>query len=384
MTGVKRVMCLWIVSILCVASASSLAETNDDIKWTLDSLVYGAHGYSETLGHVQAGDIMVSERGNGDLRSIAVFSRHDGSWQFDFQNDHALVHSDPALNVPMQNMQLQMNPPLLSWQFSHDAVQETFAFRGMQGEGGTLMWVLDRYARTYEDGASWVLQSADDAGLLWQTETMGPAQDAPHVQMHEGALQDDLRWFVLHSFPKDDESLRTALVPIEDATMRQAKMDRTLTLVLTGDSVGGIFSDRKEPVYTGPNSNYMRAAGGKAQVSLSDMYILLGEENDHLLIQYQTDAEHMRTGFIPSDAYAYNRKLKPLAFAHVPATVQQACDMTDDPLMSKDPLVHVDAGQAISFLSLYRGEWAYVEAQLPSGERCRGFIQRENIAFDES
>lgn len=59
-----------------------------------------------------------------------------------------------------------------------------------------------------------------------------------------------------------------------------------------------IAVDTRLEVYTGPGTNYLRSAKGKASVSLNDWFTVIAKKDSWLLITYQVDFDHHRIGWV--------------------------------------------------------------------------------------
>lgn len=128
-------------------------------------------------------------------------------------------------------------------------------------------------------------------------------------------------------------------------------------------------------VYSGPGAHYLRGAKGRASVSTNGTVYVAGWDGKWLLVLYSTNAGNARMGYVEGGQIRDVIQAPQLSFAHRPARIVRACDLTDDPTGSHAPLAQLRAGDSVSYLFeiTNRSEWAYVEAQTAQGP-VRGCI----------
>lgn len=149
----------------------------------------------------------------------------------------------------------------------------------------------------------------------------------------------------------------------------------------------------KQPVFTGPGEEYIRATKGKATLSTNGWVQVFGQEGDWLLVLYEINEGQMRFGYIPAeglvnaetDLLDLDSQWLATAFA-----LPMDAVLTDDPLCSRSAVAHLSRGSGIQLLGRM-GLWMYVQATA-DGKSVRGFVpirtlraiaQRdENVPFD--
>jgi len=176
-----------------------------------------------------------------------------------------------------------------------------------------------------------------------------------------GVMETGLRYFSWGAFPKTLSEAREKLTNPPDIPSGELRSQRVRF-------TGG----QKFPVYSGPGTNYLRAANGKAAVSTNDWIQVFGTENGYLLIQYDLSSTQNRFGYIDQSALPAGASVSPLAFSASPAVMRSAAVLTDDPLNGKAPLFTLAQGESVTWLAAM-GSWAYVEAK-GNGQQARGFV----------
>ena len=185
----------------------------------------------------------------------------------------------------------------------------------------------------------------------------------------KGVYQTDLRYFSFAAFPKTVEEAREKLSnppKIPKGTLSAKKIQFT--------------SGKKYEVFMGPGEEYGRAGEGKAYVSTNDWIQVFGEENGWIMIQYDITSEHMRIGFIASDALPKKAKVSELVFSPVMAVTAGRVSVTDDPLYSGSSVAVLAKGTQVNWLATM-GEWAYVES--PGVQPVRGFVKADGLTVME-
>ena len=197
------------------------------------------------------------------------------------------------------------------------------------------------------------LVSADSIAYYHEGEYLGAAF---------GTVETNLRYFSLSAFPKSVEEARESLsnppsIPTGDLTAQRIKF------------TGG----QKFEVYSGPGTEYERAANGKASVSTNDWIQVFGTDNGYILIQYDISSTQMRFGYITQTALPKNASAQPLRLEFADAEITAATFLTDDPLNSQTRVRNLSAGQSgVKWLATM-GAWVYVEVT-GAGRPVRGFV----------
>ncbi len=137
------------------------------------------------------------------------------------------------------------------------------------------------------------------------------------------------------------------------------------------------------PVFTAPYENSYRVNGNAGCSTNSDM-AECGFINGWLFVRYETNNGGFRVGYIPP-AYTKGKTITshtPI-FDYVPAKVNSAISLTDNPMMKGSRFATLYPGDEIYVLSKYtyyqnQGlDWWYVECYV-DGQIARGFIDRES------
>lgn len=164
------------------------------------------------------------------------------------------------------------------------------------------------------------------------------------------------------------------------------------------------------PVYSGPGTNFLRGANGKAMVSTNEEIDVYGYEGDWMMIAYlvNSDPKQTRVGYIHKNEfgrpfgcqacteykqenpyscnYCSNSYIKPLTFAYTPAVLTADSVLTDDPTGIQSPLAQIKAGDTVTVLMPTEepeegsdwNEWAYVE-YTGGRQPMRGFIPMDAL-----
>ena len=127
------------------------------------------------------------------------------------------------------------------------------------------------------------------------------------------------------------------------------------------------------PAYSGPGTEYVRGAKGKAYMSTYDTVYVYGRENNWLLVQYDITPAHYRFGYILSDAVTDASQIGELQFSRQEAVISRKTAITDDPLHSHSKLSVVPAKSTVYILARMN-EWVYIEYL-----NVRGFVPADRV-----
>lgn len=134
------------------------------------------------------------------------------------------------------------------------------------------------------------------------------------------------------------------------------------------------------PVFSAPSVNALRAANGKAAVSLNAPFGVLGCADGWLFAFYETDAGRFRTGWIEAAGIKPLEialaEAAPLSFDSAALVLSRETALFDDPVNRAGALCTLPAGTAVSVLVESGYRMLYVETE-KDGARCRGFIEIE-------
>jgi hypothetical protein len=134
-------------------------------------------------------------------------------------------------------------------------------------------------------------------------------------------------------------------------------------------------------VYSGPGTNYYRAADGTARVAGGQCRIY-GITGDWALIGYGYGNNLYRIGYVDKAAVPGDVGVGTLNFSNVPMTMKEEGNLTDDPIMSPldGRIAVLPGGTAVTALA-YTGKdnhWTYVELTL-NGQPVRGFVATSKL-----
>lgn len=132
------------------------------------------------------------------------------------------------------------------------------------------------------------------------------------------------------------------------------------------------------PVYSAPSASALRAANGKAAVSLNGPFGVLGCADGWLFVLYETSSGKFRTGWVEAAGIEPLEialaEATPLSFAGNPLTLSGETALFDDPVNRVGTLCTLPAGTTVNVLAEGGYHMLYVEAE-NDGARCRGFLE---------
>ncbi|MGI6738018.1 MAG: SH3 domain-containing protein [Christensenellales bacterium] len=129
-------------------------------------------------------------------------------------------------------------------------------------------------------------------------------------------------------------------------------------------------------VYSGPGTEYYRAANGRANVK-GGRCRFYGLDGDWAMMGYQYQDDY-RIGYIQSSGVPSGVSLSQLNFMYEPVTIVQDANFNDDPILSPSKIGVISKGTTVSLLGFFGERWAYIETTL-EGEPARGFVNRARI-----
>jgi peptidoglycan hydrolase-like protein with peptidoglycan-binding domain len=147
------------------------------------------------------------------------------------------------------------------------------------------------------------------------------------------------------------------------------------------DYIKSVVSE-DQPIYTGPGTDYYRAEGGAAIIPAGTAIRVYGRESEWVLAGYGLSSGDFRIGFISAGALS-GISVPDLVFASKPATARRNTNLTDDPVINKNPLCSVANHTTVTFLSMLDAnqDWAYVELYSDAlSAKIRGFVPAGDIA----
>ena len=131
-------------------------------------------------------------------------------------------------------------------------------------------------------------------------------------------------------------------------------------------------------VYSAPDGKSIRGAKSRARVSTNGWIQVFGAEGDWILVQYDITKKHNRIGYIYKNALPRGVEVPELELTHVAAVVNYNVEVTDDPLISREPLLKLTENSKVICLGTMGG-WTYVEGE-QAGKRFRGFVPTECLS----
>ncbi len=135
----------------------------------------------------------------------------------------------------------------------------------------------------------------------------------------------------------------------------------------------------KYDVFAAPGRDSYRAANGKAVMSTNDWVQIFGEEDGWVLVQYDISRDQMRFGYVDASVLPKDTEVQTLHWYDLPEqTVKVNISVTDDPLVSRNIIAYLNAGDTVKVLSEF-GSWYYIEMTNAQGELLRGFIPQTAI-----
>lgn len=150
----------------------------------------------------------------------------------------------------------------------------------------------------------------------------------------------------------------------------------------TGLTVVRLIDSAVFPVYSGPGTQYHRAANGKASVSAKDSFGVLGKTGEWLMVIYDISNTRARVGYIRCTE---NPRLEEAAalipesdFSHFENVFTiKKLPLWDDPINRTNPLCTLDKNTEVIYLERC-GDLAYVEVTV-GGRRMRGFVEDASL-----
>ena len=136
----------------------------------------------------------------------------------------------------------------------------------------------------------------------------------------------------------------------------------------------GVKKGTKLPVYSAPFEEAWRGAKGKAAVSVSESFSLIGsmQEGSWLMVSYRVDKKSGRIGWIRNPGQEY--LADELFIVREKSRVTRSCDLTDDPLGGQRVIRTLSSGEQVIAMCLVTDtDWVYVETEA-EGQVCWGFM----------
>ena len=142
------------------------------------------------------------------------------------------------------------------------------------------------------------------------------------------------------------------------------------------------------PVYSAPTEASWRGADGKAALSTNGAPYAAGWDGAWLLVMYEVgngkETTAMRTGYVRAGRENLP-ELPDLIFSRQTTSVSADCILTDDPVMQRNVMRALKAGETIVYLTTFYGDssaWDYVETTV-NGQVARGFVPSGMLTLAE-
>lgn len=133
-----------------------------------------------------------------------------------------------------------------------------------------------------------------------------------------------------------------------------------------------------QAVYSGPGTNYYRAASGKAAVGGGSLRVW-GTVGDWALIGYGLSNNLYRIGYMQKSALPPDLVVPELYFGSQTAKITRDAVVNDDPIIKPVKIFELKPGETVTLLAYLNETWAYIETSF-NGSPIRGFIRRTNMA----
>ena len=138
----------------------------------------------------------------------------------------------------------------------------------------------------------------------------------------------------------------------------------------------------KYPVYSGPGTQYHRAANGKASMASSESFGVLGKTGEWLMVIYGISDGRARVGYVRYTGDPYLEQVAAFThesdFSHFENifTIKKL-PLWDDPVNRTNPLCTLSKNTEVIYLEDC-GELAYVEVTV-NGKKMRGFVENDAL-----
>ena len=311
----------------------------------------GANAYVEITG-TRGGDFAFAVASKGETQALYGFERQNGAWRYYLKTTAALPQraGDFALCrfVDSGEDYLNISLTLPETEFEYPSVGMNFAVTG----GG--QWRLRGMYLNYPYDAHRI--DVSESALRYEGEYS-------YSGAAYGVVETNLRYLSFAAFPKTLAEARQKLSNAPAIPAGSQLQAQTLRFE------GGW----KFPVYSGPGTQYERAAGGKAVVSTNDWIQVFGQENGYYLIQYALSSTQKRFGYIDASAYAGSAEVQLLSLDKESATILFTTGLTDDPLGEGKATRSLAKGESVVWLATM-GNYVYIETT--GSAPSRGFVPR--------
>lgn len=241
------------------------------------------------------------------------------------------------------------------WQFGEDVGFTLKNMWGNTGEEYTFAW----------NGTEMVLLHANNGSIIYTLR-----EDGCGYSVDDGF--ETFRWM---QRPLALAEFRMDLLP---RTTRQAYLEKAATddwaceVIDYGKRVTvDLKQNRNLPVYAAPSEEAFRAAKGKAAVSLSAPFDVLGVcPGGWYMVEYEISRAERRLGFVQGLDVPQAQELM---LQGVMGGLARATVVTDDPHGSRRALTTLPAGAGVRVFGLLDAHWLMIECDV-DGRRAMGFV----------
>lgn len=359
----KKTMLCILVCALCACFALSAAANGFGLPGTIYPLferpVYA--NFAKCAADAQTnddrpGDAAAFVMGNALVSEKVLFvaERGEDGYVTRVENMQAVYQGKDGPNWPRPEITID-DTGLLTLAYDFSDLREWYAFRERDG-----VWTLMDGGIQQKEGTS-VSLSVVNGRLTYTSPGM-----FVYIPCEAGI---PLSSFSIFRIPKS----------IEQATMVSLGLTQWGN-PLPGGATATSSASETVPVYTGPGSGFARAENGAASMRTDVPFVVYGEENGWLLVEYLIDLDHYRFGFVEK-ALLPGAGAQALTLANEPATVKQDSFLTDDPTHSLSALRTLAADERVTFLAVLDGDWALVDTSMPDGTPVRGFVRTDALSL---
>lgn len=318
-------------------------------------------------------ECLVLLRGDKDEFSLLSCVLSAGQWQLNWVNRHLSLHT-------AQPVSLSVHEGDFSTKRTYTRYPSGFALVVRNSTDGT---PLETYGFAFIDGHWRLTQHQSSDGVY--SEILHSADSDTCAVFWADEAQMDITGKIAfpHIASTFADSMSISVLPsvydgtyFFDLTPRFSMPETGLISVCLG------VNNRKYPVYTGPGTNYHRAANGKAAVSSAESFGILGKTGNWLMVIYGISDDRARVGYIRYPGDAYLEQIAALTsesdFSHIENVFTiRKLPLWDDPLHRTNPLCTLPTNTEVIYLERC-GDLAYVEVKM-NGMRMRGFVDWDGL-----
>ena len=323
---------------------------------------YAAEAFENTIG----GSFYFAVASKGSAHTLYGFEKKNGKWEYWLKSNTVL----PQLTGEYQIYNAKgMNETLTDKLITEDQLCLVLILPGMDYYEHYVSFRVDKNGQwRLHSVYSYALEEGKYTEAMVYSDHIAYYDEERLIGNAWGVVETNLRYCSAAAFPATYTEAKNVLSNPPDIPYSSELSATKINFT------GG----QKFPVYSGPGTNYERAAAGKAMVSTNDWIQVFGRENGYILIQYDLSSDQMRFGYIEESALPKSANVSLLALDYEDATITGDTFLTDDPLKSQTHVRSIAKGQqGIQWLAKM-GSWVYVEVT-GSGTPIRGFVPEGKI-----